>query len=151
MSRDPFCMCPSCLGTQIKDERCHQHLMTPSAPLPVIKPLFRPQFTKEKSRPELAGDFQPGLGLSDFAHREAFHKLIQKTWHEHEVMQDDLLLKALGMSAKEAMANRHRITRHCHPGKDVFLLDGEPVVAIHKPVIRGDELVTTYQILRTLP
>lgn len=30
MSRDPYCMCPSCLGTQVVDTPCYAHRITPS-------------------------------------------------------------------------------------------------------------------------
>lgn len=165
--------CPKC-GCGVATSVFPDELMTPSAPLPVIKPLVRPGISPAGFgasnpiinvtgyiRPSLApkwdcpkangghvgGDFDPGYS----AQRAAFLELLQKTRQEHDEMQEIILFRALGMTAEEAVANRHRISRHCHPEQDVFLVDGEPVVAIHKPVIRGDELVTSYQILRTLP
>lgn len=82
------------------------------------------------------------------AQQEAFKELLRQAQQDSDEMREACLLKALGMTREEAVANRHRITRHCHPGQDVFLLDGEPVIAIHKPVFRGDEMVTSFQILR---
>ena len=162
MSRMAFCTCPSCLGTRVKDLPCEQDLyaeiakslMTPSAALPVvIKRSFVAPSDFGASNPVVhaEGYTRPEIDTSYSAQRAAFLELLQKTRQEHDEMQETILFRALGMTAEEAVANRRRISRHCHPDQDVFLVDGEPVVAIHKPVIRGDELVTCYQILRTLP
>lgn len=150
MSRDPYCTCPSCLGTQVADTPCFRTRVTPAdfgASKPVviargyIKPSKAPMWECPKAP---GGDFDPTWS----AQRAGFQELLQNTRREHEELRDTVLLKALGMTAEEALDNRHRITWHTHPDKDVFLLDGEPVVEIHKPVIRGDKLVTSYRNLR---
>lgn len=146
------------MGTQIKDEPCHQvKYGGPPAtvtlpPNPDSTARFKPAFTKGNEPAFTKGnepdsDFEPGYS----AQRAALHELVQKMQREQEAMQDNLVLNALGMTREEAIANKHRITRHCHPSKDVFLLDGEPVVEIHKPDNRGDELITTYRVMRKLP
>lgn len=134
-------------------EAAHR-LMAPSAPLPVvIKRSFVAPSDFGASNPVVhaEGYTRPEIDTSYSAMRAAFQELLQKTRHEQDEMQDALLLNALQMTRQEAVVNRHRITRHCHPDRDLFLLDGEPVIEIHKPVIRGDELVTSYKILRTMP
>lgn len=154
MSRDPYCTCPSCLGTQVADAPCFRTRVTPAdfgASKPVvfkrgyIKPSTAPMWDCPKVPAEFVADVAAGYS----AQRAAFQELLQKTRREHEELRETVLLKALGMTAQEALDNRHRITRHQYPDKDVFLLDGEPVVEIHKPVIRGDELVTRHRNLRT--
>ena len=162
-SRTAFCTCPTCLGTRVKDLPCEQDLYADTAarikasdfgaskPV-VVGTRFRPSLAEKWDCPKapgghVGGDFDPGYS----AQRAAFLELLQKTRQEHDETQETILLRALGMTAEEAVANRHRISRQCHPDQDVFMVDGEPVVAIHKPLIRGDELVISYQILRTLP
>lgn len=153
MSRDPYCMCPSCLGTQVVDTPCYAHRVTPSdfgasKPVVIARGYSGAGGTASFLTGEDAAEFLADVNAGYSAQRAAFQELLQKTRHEHEEKVNTLLLNALGMTAEEALDNRHRITRHIHPDKDVFLLDGEPVVEIHKPVFRGDELVTSYRILR---
>lgn len=149
MSRFTFCNCPA--GFAASPERhapdCPGRSLAAIRPTPVTMPL-RPSLAEKWDCPKLPAEFQPEIDTSYSAQRAAFLELLQKTRQEHDEMRETILLRALGMTAEEAVANRHRISRHCHPDQDVFLVDGEPVVAIHKPVIRGDELVTSYQILR---
>lgn len=153
MSRDPYCMCPSCLGTQVADTPCFRTRITPSdfgasKPVVIARGYSGAGGTASFLTGEDAAEFLADANAGYSAQRAAFQELLQKTRREHEELRDTVLLKALGMTAQEALDNRHRITRHIHPDKDVFLLDGEPVVEIHKPVIRGDELVTRHRILR---
>lgn len=155
MSRDPYCMCPSCLGTQVVDTPCYAHRITPSdfgasKPVVIARGYDRTAGIASFFAAEQTAEFLADVNAGYSAQRAAFQELLQNTRREHEELQDTVLLKALGMTAQEALDNRRRITRHIHPDKDVFLLDGEPVVEIHKPVIRGDELVTSYRILREL-
>lgn len=153
MSRDPYCTCPSCLGTQVADTPCFRTRVTPadfgaSRPVVQARGYIGAAGTASFLTAEDAAEFIADANAGYSAQRAAFQELLQKTRREHEELRDTVLLNALGMTAEEALNNRHRITRHIHPDKDVFLLDGEPVVEIHKPVIRGDELVTSYRILR---
>lgn len=153
MSRFNRCDCPAGFGAGAERHApdCPGRKLDKIAPTPLTMPL-RPSLAPKWDCPKadggyVGGDFDPGYS----AQHAAFQELLQKTRHEQDEMQDALLLNALQMTREEAVVNRHRITRHCHPDRDLFLLDGEPVIEIHKPVIRGDELVTSYKILRTLP
>lgn len=153
MSRDPYCTCPSCLGTQVADTPCFRTRVTPadfgaSKPVVIARGYIKPSKAPMWECPKVPAEFLADANAGYSAQRAAFQELLQKTRREQEELQNTLLLNALGMTAEEALDNWHRITRHIHPGKDVFLLDGEPVVEIHKPVIRGDELVTSYRIPR---
>lgn len=149
MSRFTMCDCPAGFGAGAERHApdCPGRVTDHIRPTPVTMPLRPSQATRWEC-PKVPAEFIADVAAGYSAQRAAFQELLQNTRREHEELQDTVLLKALGMTAQEALDNRHRITRHIHPDKDVFLLDGEPVVEIHKPVIRGDELVTSYRILR---
>lgn len=150
MSRFNRCNCPAGFGAGAERHApdCPGRKLDAITPTPLTLPRITPaDFGASRPQINLPEGFDPGYS----AQRAALQELLQKNRRENEALQDELLLRALGVTREEAVANRHRITRHCHPDRDLFLLDGEPVVEIHKPVIRGDELVTSYKILRTLP
>lgn len=152
MNRFTRCNCPAGFGAGAERHApdCPGRQLDVIRPTPVTLPL-RPSLAKKWDCPKVPAEFRADVNQGYSAQRAAFQELLQKARHQHEELKNNLLLQALGMTVEEALENRHRISRHCHPDKDVFLLDGEPVVEIHKPVIRDDRLVTTYKMLRTLP
>lgn len=140
-----MCNCPAGFGAGAERHApdCPGRFTDKIQPTPVTAPL-RPSLAKKWDCPKLPTDFEPGYS----AQRAAALEIMQKSRHEHEELTEALLLDALGMTREEAVANRLRITQHCHPGKTVWLLDGEPVIEFSAPQLRHDELVTGYKVLR---
>ena len=165
MSRDLFChnaRCPclsypGCkldaqLGAAMnRPEPVDQSLMSPTAPLPVVKPLFRSAFQKEKSHLGVPTEFLADVNADCSAQRAVLLEKAAEARNAFEEWQDGVLLAIFGMSREDLVANRDRITRHAHPDKDVYLLDGQPVVEIHRPRFNNAEFVATFKVLRTLP